>query len=192
MTQPTNGGRANAPPMDELLVTLDAARALCARVGQSGKTPFVQELHAMMERLAKASNLVRAERASRAEAIDRMRARKDGAFEERDRVVMLAVKLAMAQGLPVGQLPHVGENWGPQWKRLVAIELPTGQVSWHMPESRAYLFDWLPPHARGWDSHDTAVKYQRIDALSPTPAAPGAGPSRLALVRAVSEKGSGP
>ena len=37
----------------------------------------------------------------------------------------------------------------PAWP-VVTIELPTGQVSWHMPE-----------HFFGWDGHSTEEKYAR-------------------------------
>lgn len=41
----------------------------------------------------------------------------------------------------------------PEWP-VVFIELPTGQVSWHLPQ-----------HAQAWDGHTTAEKYQRVAAL---------------------------
>jgi hypothetical protein len=38
----------------------------------------------------------------------------------------------------------------PTWP-VVYIQLPTGQVSWHVPQ---HLYDW--------DGHDTAEKYRRL------------------------------
>lgn len=43
----------------------------------------------------------------------------------------------------------------PDWP-VVYIELPTGQVSWHMPA-----------HPREWDGHTTEQKYARIRAYEP-------------------------
>lgn len=40
----------------------------------------------------------------------------------------------------------------PEWA-VVFIELPTGQVSWHLPQ-----------HIHPWDGHTTAEKFQRIAA----------------------------
>lgn len=39
----------------------------------------------------------------------------------------------------------------PKWP-VAYIELPTGQVSWHMPE-----------HKRAWDNHTTPDKFKRIN-----------------------------
>lgn len=38
---------------------------------------------------------------------------------------------------------------------MVYLELPTGQVSWH-----------LPAHGIGFDGHSTAEKYRRVDAYT--------------------------
>lgn len=40
----------------------------------------------------------------------------------------------------------------PEWP-VAYIELPTGQVSWHMPQ-----------HGQAWDGHTTEEKFQRIGA----------------------------
>ncbi|MEV4826439.1 hypothetical protein [Micromonospora sp. NPDC049274] len=37
---------------------------------------------------------------------------------------------------------------------VVYLELPTGQVSWH-----------LPAHPAGWDGHSTTAKYARAQAF---------------------------
>jgi hypothetical protein len=42
----------------------------------------------------------------------------------------------------------------PDWP-VVYIELPTGQVSWHMPA-----------HVKAWDEHSTATKYNRTAAYT--------------------------
>ena len=56
--------------------------------------------------------------------------------------------MALENGLQAGIRVDESE---PEWPALY-IELPTGQVSWHMPQ-----------HIRVWDGHDTEEKYWRIE-----------------------------
>lgn len=81
-------------------------------------------------------------------------------YEERYGLVLLALATAWMCGLQVGfRLDEAEPNRfdpeppGSRWP-VVYIELPTGQVSWHMP-----------PHPRDWDGHPTDEKYRRIDAF---------------------------
>lgn len=48
------------------------------------------------------------------------------------------------------------------------IDLPTGQVSWHVHDSELALFDFLPTSdQRCWDGHSTDEKYERLLAWRP-------------------------
>lgn len=71
----------------------------------------------------------------------------DTDYPTRYRLVYEALALAVAAGLPAGVRIDPAE---PGWP-VVYIELPTGQVSWHMPE-----------HEQAWDGHTTEEKYARI------------------------------
>lgn len=62
-------------------------------------------------------------------------------------LVFRAVALALQAGYAAGIRIDPAE---PDWPVLY-IELPSGQVSWHMPQ-----------HLVEWDTHDTAEKYRRI------------------------------
>lgn len=56
----------------------------------------------------------------------------------------------------------------PDWP-VCLIDLPTGQVSWHVGPHDLHLFSHLPRNAgRTWDGHTTPEKYQRLDQLQPT------------------------
>ena len=72
-----------------------------------------------------------------------------GVYDERNRLTYLAIGEAAKLGLPVGFRLDPQE---PEWP-VVFIELPTGQVSWHVPQ-----------HPREWDGHTTRQKNERIDA----------------------------
>jgi hypothetical protein len=57
---------------------------------------------------------------------------------------------AVNRGIPVGFRIDPAE---PEWP-VIMFELPTGQVSWHLPQ-----------HPMPWDGHTTDEKYARIDAF---------------------------
>jgi hypothetical protein len=73
-------------------------------------------------------------------------------YERRYHAVLMAMYWAAAGGLRTGIRIDTAD---PEWP-VVYIELPTGQVSWHMPQ-----------HPIEWDGHDTATKYERISAWEP-------------------------
>jgi hypothetical protein len=95
------------------------------------------------------------------EAIEAMRARKDAAYEERNKVVAALAKL-FPSGIARTNIP----GWSEDWHGCVYIDLPTGQVSWHFHDSQAHLFADLPPYPGIWDGHDTDEKYRRLAALA--------------------------
>jgi hypothetical protein len=72
-------------------------------------------------------------------------------YPVRYNLVMQALAKAGAVGLKAG---FRNDPEHPEWP-VAYIELPTGQVSWHMPQ-----------HEIEWDGHDTVEKYKRIDDYS--------------------------
>lgn len=94
------------------------------------------------------------------DALDEMRAAKDGAYLERNRVVA-----ALACCFPAGVARTAIEGWDPEWENCVYVDLPTGQVSWHFHDDHAHLFARLPAYPGAWDGHDTPEKYRRLAAL---------------------------
>jgi hypothetical protein len=84
-------------------------------------------------------------------------------YTERTQLVALIARLALEHECLVG----VGKDpveIDAAWQHVVFIELPTGQVTWHVhaDEIKQY-FNWCPPW-RGdpWDGHTTAQKYARV------------------------------
>lgn len=95
-----------------------------------------------------------------------------GSYHDRNRLVYQALAIAQRGGMVAG----IGiDPAAPAWP-VVYIELPTGQVSWH-----------LPAHPIAYDGHSTLQKADRIidylesralpdgAPLHPVPPAPGAG-----------------
>lgn len=82
---------------------------------------------------------------------------KDGAYEERNRLVALLARL-----FPSGVAPDVTS---PDWY-IVYIDLPMGQASWHIPNAEIGLFEGIPLYQGKWDNHTTDEKYKRIERLT--------------------------
>ena len=78
----------------------------------------------------------------------------DQAYHDRNLVVQLAAKLAIQCGLKAG----IRERQG-QWP-ILYIDLPTGQVSWHIPKDE--LIPGLPDFPDSWDGHDLKTKRNRL------------------------------
>lgn len=73
----------------------------------------------------------------------------DTDYKQRYGIIIMAMFYAQQLGYQVGMRVNDSEL---QWP-VVFIELPTGQVSWHMPQ-----------HDRPFDGHSTQEKFARIDA----------------------------
>lgn len=69
------------------------------------------------------------------------------AYSERNRLIYQALAAAESCGYPNGIQPDPAEEG---WV-IAYIELPSGQVSWH-----------LPGYVGQWDGHSTAEKYHRV------------------------------
>ncbi|HEX3781715.1 MAG TPA: hypothetical protein VHX38_18790 [Pseudonocardiaceae bacterium] len=95
----------------------------------------------------------------------------DTDYDVRYPLVFEALALALDLDMRAGIRIDPSE---PDWP-VVYIELPTGQVSWHLPQ-----------HGREWDQHSTDEKHQRIEQFvnqvqAETPSAPaGARPVDVA------------
>lgn len=76
--------------------------------------------------------------------------RNDTNYVIRYGLVWQALALAVESGIGAGVRIDPAE---PEWP-VVYIDLPSGQVSWHMPQ-----------FADAWDGHDTAEKYRRVRAF---------------------------
>ncbi len=68
-------------------------------------------------------------------------------YELRNMFVYQAVFIAKCAGIPAGIRIDPKE---PEWP-VAFIELPTGQVSWHLEQ-----------HVNVWDGHNVTEKYDRV------------------------------
>lgn len=126
-------------------------------------------------------------RAEAAEAErDSYRARKDGAYEERNRVVA-----ALAAHYPSGITRTDIPGWDAEWHGCVYIDTPVGQLSWHYHDSQAHLFAHLPAYAGSWDGHDTPEKYRRLARIADLEAHLARVPDREAVARVLCAQQTG-
>jgi hypothetical protein len=122
----------------------------------------------MKEALSKIRGEKQCKRSDCKEAeIDRLRAKKDNAYFERNKCVTLIAKMALALGFKAGIAQHDPDDkdWEDDWRTVIYIDLPSGQVSWHFHDSHIHLLDGLPIYDGSWDGHSTEIKYERV--LSP-------------------------
>ena len=97
---------------------------------------------------------------------------KDQAYWERNQLVNVFAKMAHNMGWPVWLAEHIdkpGEPaWGPEWRTILFVQTPQGQVSWHLYIDELGMFDWAQPLEvlSPWDEHTTKEKYQRLAALT--------------------------
>lgn len=65
---------------------------------------------------------------------------------------MIAVRLlAIYSGFPYGVGKDTNESWDDEWRNVVYIDLPSGQISWHIAPNDLHLFADFPPYTKGWD-----------------------------------------
>lgn len=97
-----------------------------------------------------------------------LEAQKDAAYAERNQCVAALARLALRLGWRAGTASHPAEDtaWEPDWRTLVFMDLPTGQVSWHLHDREAPLLEGLPRYGGPWDGHSTDEKYARLAALA--------------------------
>lgn len=87
---------------------------------------------------------------------------KNAAYAERDKCLVLMALMAQRLGLKVGIGRHVGADWDDDWRNILFIDLPAGQVSWHIHDSETSMFYFVGAYDGVWDGHTTEEKYQRV------------------------------
>jgi hypothetical protein len=68
----------------------------------------------------------------------------------------MAIQLGYKAGIATDLDGH------PHYTHVVYIDLPTGQVSWHIGDNDMHLITTLPVYNGVWDGHTTDEKYQRL------------------------------
>jgi hypothetical protein len=89
-------------------------------------------------------------------------------YTERNRLVVLLAHLALSKGWKAGRYWDAFAEVC--WENVVAIDLPTGQVSWHigLEDCGPCGFASLPKYEGSWDGHTTDEKWERVYQLVQT------------------------
>lgn len=88
---------------------------------------------------------------------------KDAAYHERNQLVALLAALFPSS---LERHPDEDTEWENDWRNIVYMDTPAGQLSWHLHDSELPLFDHVPRlQGRTWDGHTTEEKYGRVQAL---------------------------
>ena len=85
----------------------------------------------------------------------------DLAYSERNELVAFVSKL-----YPSHLTTHPDEDeWEDDWRWIVCVHSPAGQLSLHIHDSELSKFDHLLNAANHWDGHTSEVKYSRLRQL---------------------------
>jgi len=95
-----------------------------------------------------------------------LRAQKDTAYQERDRLVWVLSKLWPAH---LARHPDSDPAWENDWRWIVCIHSPVGQLAWHIHDSERDWFEHLEVQENDWDGHTTKEKYDRLLGVKPPP-----------------------
>lgn len=96
------------------------------------------------------------------EEIGRMREAKDSAYTERNSVVAFLSSI-----YPSHLCVHDPNDTDleDEWRTIVCIHSPCGQLTWHLHDNHVPLFDHLEMDHSHWDGHSTEEKYRRLAEL---------------------------
>jgi len=99
------------------------------------------------------------------EEVDRLKAQRDAAYTERNKLVVLLAHLFRFKGRSAGR--GIDSEAEKGWQNVVLIDLPTGQVSFHIGDHdfEASGANQLPFFGAEWDGHTNEQKWKRIEEL---------------------------
>jgi len=132
-------------------------------------TQWVQEREQQaLERLMLAAAEITQLRRECAE-VARLKAEKHGAYAERNRLVAALSKLWPSH---MALHPADDASWDDEWRQIVCIHSPFGQLSWHIKDGEEVQFTHLSVATNDWDGHTTDEKYARLARLAPAQPTP--------------------
>jgi len=88
---------------------------------------------------------------------------KDYAYWERNQLVGVLSRLYPSH---LAKHPESDKEWEDDWRNIVCIHTPAGQVTWHLHDSDMPMFKHLEVDKDHWDGHTTEEKYKRLEALN--------------------------
>lgn len=101
------------------------------------------------------------------QTIAALKTAKEEAYRERNQLVSFLARLYPSH---FKQHPAEDKKWEDDWRTIVCIHSPAGQMTWHIHDSEHDLFGFLnvkpdPFPDCVWDGHTTPEKYYRLSNL---------------------------
>ena len=89
---------------------------------------------------------------------------KNNAYWERNQLVAY---IASQYEAHMVRHPEDDKEWEDDWRWIICVHTPQGQLSWHIHDDEVPYFGWLEvePDGEHWDGHTTEEKYDRITEL---------------------------
>lgn len=91
--------------------------------------------------------------------VERLKKEKGGAYSERNNLVVFLSKQFESH---LCRHPEQDEEWENDWRWIVCIHSPKGQITWHIHDSELTKFNHLSHGDQHWDGHTTEEKYKRL------------------------------
>lgn len=88
---------------------------------------------------------------------------KDIAYYERNQLVSVLSKLFESH---LCRHPEEDKSWEDDWRWIVCIHAPTGQLTWHIHDTDKQYFEHLKIKDNHWDGHNTKEKYDRLSQIT--------------------------
>lgn len=93
-----------------------------------------------------------------------LRKQKDQAYSERNKLVNF---LSYIYPSHIRRHPDEDADWEDDWRYIVCIHGPMGQMTWHIHDSELWQFQHIHPQDPAfddceWDGHTTEEKYRRL------------------------------
>lgn len=96
--------------------------------------------------------------------VEELNRQKDAAYRERNLLVLAFAHIcdAMEWKGYLARHPEEDTSWEDDWRNVVVLELPNGQVTWHIHDSELHHFNFMKSGEYKWDGHSTEEKYRRL------------------------------
>ena len=88
---------------------------------------------------------------------------KNAAYSERNHLVAFISHLYPSH---LCRHPQSDTTWQDEWRWIVCIHSPKGQLTWHIHQSELKQFRHLKKAAEHWDGHTTPQKYARLSRIN--------------------------
>lgn len=91
------------------------------------------------------------------------------AYAERNALAVGFIQLALARGWPAGRAmdPNPKRDWGPDWRHMLCVQLPSGQLlQWHLSPDALPLIKGVPAYKGSLVGQNLAWKLNWPEALA--------------------------